>query len=239
MKKYALITGASGGIGFAIAKKLAFEGYSLYLQYHRGTKQMKELCEALSSYEVIPIQADLSKKDGSKQLWDQIQHDIDAVVYAAGKSVFGLVTDVEEKVIEEMTCLSVTTMYKLMNYALPTMIRKRSGSIVVISSIWGQTGASCEVLYSMLKGAQNTYVKALAKELAPSFVRVNAVAPGAVETTMMNMFSDKEKQDIAEEIPMGRLGNPEEIANVTAFLLSDSSSYITGQIIGVNGGWYC
>ncbi|WP_416825740.1 elongation factor P 5-aminopentanone reductase [Ectobacillus polymachus] len=239
MKEYVLITGASGGIGSAIAKKLAHEGYSLYLQYHLGKDQIDKLCDSLAAYEVIPVQADLSNEDGVKQLWGQIQEDISGIVYAAGKSVYGLVTDVEDKELEDMTHLSVLSMYKLINYALPAMIRKRSGSIVIISSIWGQTGASCEVLYSMLKGAQNTYVKALAKEVAPSSVRVNAVAPGAVETTMMNMFSNEEKREIAEEIPLGRLAKPEEIANAVAFLLSSSSSYITGQVIGVNGGWHC
>ncbi|MCP1124700.1 SDR family oxidoreductase [Bacillus sp. 3103sda1] len=237
MKKYALVTGGSGGIGSAVVKRLVKDGYTVYVHYNRSEKKVLELQLELEG--IIPVQANLSEVDSAERLWSQIHHPIDTVVYAAGKSIFGLTTDITDKQLNEMVELQVKNVYKLISFVLPSMIRNRSGNIVIISSIWGQIGASCEVLYSMVKGAQNSYVKALAKEVALSGVRVNAVAPGAIETEMLRVFSDEEKQDIAEEIPLGRLGMAEEVANTVAFIVSPQASYITGQIIGVNGGWHC
>ncbi|MGG0184442.1 elongation factor P 5-aminopentanone reductase [Bacillus rhizoplanae] len=237
MKKYALVTGGSGGIGSAVVRRLVKDGYTVYVHYNRSEKKVLELQLELEG--IIPVQANLSEVDSAERLWSQIHHPIDTVVYAAGKSIFGLTTDITDKQLNEMVELQVKNVYKLISFVLPSMIRNRSGNIVIISSIWGQIGASCEVLYSMVKGAQNSYVKALAKEVALSGVRVNAVAPGAIETEMLRVFSDEEKQDIAEEIPLGRLGMAEEVANTVAFIVSPQASYITGQIIGVNGGWHC
>ncbi|PEZ05455.1 3-ketoacyl-ACP reductase [Bacillus sp. AFS018417] len=237
MKKYALVTGGSGGIGSAVVRRLVKDGYTVYVHYNRSEKKILELQLELEG--IIPVQANLSEVDSAERLWSQIHHQIDTVVYAAGKSIFGLTTDITDKQLNEMVELQVKNVYKLISFVLPSMIRNRSGNIVIISSIWGQIGASCEVLYSMVKGAQNSYVKALAKEVALSGVRVNAVAPGAIETEMLREFSDEEKQDIAEEIPLGRLGMAEEVANTVAFIVSPQASYITGQIIGVNGGWHC
>ncbi|WP_242219428.1 elongation factor P 5-aminopentanone reductase [Bacillus cereus group sp. BfR-BA-01380] len=237
MKKFALVTGGSGGIGSAIVRRLVKDGYAVYVHYNQGEKRVQQLEQELK--DIIPVQANLSEIDGASQLWSQIHHPIDTVVYAAGKSIFGLTTDVTDEQLNEMVELQVKNVYKLVSFALPSMIRNRSGNIVVISSIWGQIGASCEVLYSMVKGAQNSYVKALAKEVSLSGVRVNAIAPGAIETEMLHIFSNEEKQEIAEEIPLGRLGLPEEVANTVAFVVSSQASYITGQIIGVNGGWHC
>ncbi|MDC2864622.1 MULTISPECIES: elongation factor P 5-aminopentanone reductase [unclassified Bacillus (in: firmicutes)] len=237
MKKFALVTGGSGGIGSAIVRRLVKDGYAVYVHYNQGEKRVQQLEQELK--DIIPVQANLSEIDGASQLWSQIQHPIEAIVYAAGQSVFGLTTDVTDEQLNEMVELQVKNVYKLVSFALPSMVRNRSGNIVVISSIWGQIGASCEVLYSMVKGAQNSYVKALAKEVALSGVRVNAIAPGAIETEMLRVFSNEEKQEIAEEIPLGRLGMAEEVANTVAFVVSSQASYITGQIIGVNGGWHC
>ncbi|MBO9128890.1 SDR family oxidoreductase [Bacillus sp. 165] len=241
MKRYALVTGASGGIGASVAKTLAAKGYSLYLHYHTNEETVKELYKKLQTEytEIYMVQADLSEEKGADLLWEQIHHELEAIVYTAGKSVFGLVTDTSEEQLRSMMTLHLTNLYRIGNKALPTMIRNRAGSIVVISSIWGQTGASCEVLYSMVKGGQNTYVKALAKEVALSGVRVNAVAPGAVETDMLSIFSEEERKEIAQDIPMGRLAYADEIADTVSFLLSKQSSYITGQVLGVNGGWHC
>ncbi|HDX9577717.1 TPA: SDR family oxidoreductase [Bacillus pseudomycoides] len=237
MKKFALVTGGSGGIGSAIVRQLIKDGYAVYVHYNQGEKRVQQLEQELK--DIIPVQANLSEIDGASQLWSQIHHPIETIVYAAGQSIFGLTTDVTDEQLNEMVELQVKNVYKLVSFALPSMIRNRSGNIVVISSIWGQIGASCEVLYSMVKGAQNSYVKALAKEVALSGVRVNAIAPGAIETEMMRVFSNEEKQEIAEEIPLGRLGTKEEVANTVSFVISSQASYITGQIIGVNGGWHC
>ncbi|MDM5155974.1 SDR family oxidoreductase [Bacillus sp. DX1.1] len=237
MKKFALVTGGSGGIGSAITTQLIEDGYTVYVHYNRSEEKVKEL--ELRFGTIIPVQANLAAPDGAEKLWAQIHHPIDVIVYAAGKSIFGLATDVTNEQLNEMVELQVKSVYKLLSFALPSMIRMRYGNIVIISSIWGQIGASCEVLYSMVKGAQNSYVKALAKEVALSGVRVNAVAPGAIETEMLSVFSEEDKKGIAEEIPAGRLGVPEEVAKTVSFLVSPNSSYITGQIIGVNGGWHC
>lgn len=241
MKKYALITGASGGIGSAIAKEVASLGYSLYLHYNENEKAVKNLAEDLVSkgVESYLVKTDLSQKDGVESVVTQLKHPIDTIVHNSGKSVFGLMTDFNQKTVDQMVQLHVSTPYMLTQALLPTMITKKSGNIIVISSIWGLTGASCEVLYSMVKGGQLSFVKALAKEVALSGIRVNAVAPGAINTNMLQEFTEEDLQGISEEIPMGRIGEPIEVANTVGFLLSDKASYITGQVLSVNGGWHC
>ncbi|MBZ5750496.1 elongation factor P 5-aminopentanone reductase [Metabacillus rhizolycopersici] len=239
MDKYALITGASGGIGSAIAKKLIEDGYHLYVHYHQNERAMMELIRSISINKniVIPIQANLTKQSGVQYLIDQIQMPIDLLILNSGMSFYGLVTDMSDDDIDQMVNIHITSPFRLTQKLIPMMIRKRAGNIIVISSIWGITGASCEVLYSMVKGGQNSFVKALAKELAPSQIRVNAIAPGAIQTRMLSNFSTEELTELEEEIPLGRLGQPDEIANTVSFLASKQASYITGQVISVNGGW--
>ncbi|MCL6426365.1 elongation factor P 5-aminopentanone reductase [Bacillus subtilis] len=242
MNKTALITGASGGIGKSISETLAARGYNLLLHYNTNQNAAAELAEKLSEMFGVNaeiLQADLSAQDGADKLTSSIVQPIDAIVLNSGRSHFGLITDVDNATVQEMVQLHVASPYMLTRNLLPGMIRNKSGAIVAVSSIWGETGASCEVLYSMAKGAQHSFVKGLAKELAPSGIRVNAVAPGAVDTNMMNQFTAAEKEEIADEIPIGRLARPQEIADATAFLLSEKASYITGQILSVNGGWHC
>ncbi|MGF9981029.1 EF-P-5 aminopentanone reductase [Bacillus subtilis] len=242
MNKTALITGASGGIGKSISETLAAKGYNLLLHYNTNQNAAAELAEKLSEMFGVNteiLQADLSAQDGADKLTSSIVQPVDAIVLNSGRSHFGLITDVDNATVQEMVQLHVASPYMLTRNLLPGMIRNKSGAIVAVSSIWGETGASCEVLYSMAKGAQHSFVKGLAKELAPSGIRVNAVAPGAVDTNMMNQFTPPEKEEIADEIPIGRLARPQEIADATAFLLSEKASYITGQILSVNGGWHC
>ncbi|CUB23271.1 EF-P-5 aminopentanone reductase [Bacillus spizizenii] len=242
MNKTALITGASGGIGKSISETLAAEGYNLLLHYNTNQNAAAELAEKLREtfgVHAETLQADLSAPEGADKLTSSIVQPVDAIVLNSGRSHFGLITDVDNATVQEMVQLHVASPYMLTRNLLPGMIRNKSGAIVAVSSIWGETGASCEVLYSMAKGAQHSFVKGLAKELAPSGIRVNAVAPGAVDTNMMNQFTLSEKEEIADEIPIGRLARPQEIADATAFLLSEKASYITGQILSVNGGWHC
>lgn len=238
-EKYILITGASGGIGRQTALKLAKEGYSLYLHYFSNEKAISTLMEQLKQYngEFIPVQADLAAKDGADKLSSQI-FALDGIVYTSGKSYYGLIYDMNDEIIQECMQLHLTSLFVLSQKLADKLMKKKSSSIVVISSIWGDTGASCEVLYSMVKGGQNAFVKGLSKELAPMGVRVNAVSPGAVATEMMSSFAAEELAEIAEEIPLGRLAEPEEIAASISFLLSEQASYITGHILRVNGGWY-
>lgn len=238
-KRFALITGASGGIGSEIALKLAKENYSLYLHYNKNQAAIEKLIKRLHSYqiEVIPIQADLSTKDGYKKLASNI-FALHAVVLNSGNSYYGLISDMDERLVGDMVQLHVTSPFQLTKELLPKLMYQEKAAIVAVTSIWGQTGASCEVLYSMLKGGQNAFIKALSKEVALNGIRVNAVAPGAVSTAMLQSFSAEDLELIKGDIPMGRMGNPEEIAEAVAFLLSEKASYITGQILGVNGGWY-
>ena len=240
MRKRILVVGASGDIGLAISKKLINEKYDLVVHYNSKKEPLNELIELANEIDVNCqfVQADLSFENGVEILTSQIIDKIDSIVYASGFSIFGLINDVSDEEIDRMTQLHIKSLIKVVNHFLPNMVAKKSGSIVVISSIWGQIGASCEVLYSTTKGAQNAYVMALAKELGPSGIKVNAVAPGAVKTNMLNTFSEEDLIEIANEIPMNRLALPSEIANTVNYLISEQSSYITGQILGVNGGWH-
>lgn len=238
--KYALITGASGGIGSEIALALAKEGFRLYLHYNENEKAINELRLKLldKTDSITIIKADLSKKSGVKQLADSIATPIDSLILNSGKSYVGLITDMADSEVEEMVQLHITSPFMLTKALLPSMIQRKKGNIVAISSIWGQTGASCEVLYSMVKGGTNTFVKALAKEVAPSGIRVNGVAPGAISTQMLSNLTEEEKGQLCDEIPMGRLGDPKEVAELVVFLSSEKATYINGQIIGINGAWY-
>ena len=167
-----------------------------------------------------------------------INHDIDTIIHNSATAYFGLITDMRDEEVHDMVQLQVTSPFLLTKYLIPTMIRKRQGNIIVISSIWGITGASGQVLYSMVKGGLNTFVKALAKEVAPSGVRVNGIAPGLIDTKMNSHLSKEELRSLEQEIPMGRLGKPSEVADLVEFLLSNRSTYINGEIISINGAWY-
>jgi 3-oxoacyl-[acyl-carrier protein] reductase len=240
MKKFALITGASGGIGQAAAKILAQKGWNLYLHYHQNKEKVQKLMHELAplGLEIIPIQADLRKDNGIAKLVESI-FSIDALVYASGNSHYGLLQNMSAAEVDELLSVHVRSPLLLIRSILPKMIANGKGQIVLVSSIWGQTGAAYEVAYSAAKGAQNAFVKALSKEVAASGIRVNAVAPGAVATKMVTeQLTEEELSLLKEEIPMRRLSAPEEVAEAIAFLLSEQSSYITGQILGVNGGWY-
>ncbi|MCM2533402.1 SDR family oxidoreductase [Neobacillus pocheonensis] len=239
MKKFVLITGASGGIGKAIALSLAEKGYHLYLHYNKNEQSLMELMDKLQPYggEYMPILADFAEADGYKKVCSQI-FSLDAIVHCGGNSLYGLLVDLKQDEAESLMRVHVLNPLMITKELLPKFLQNGSGNIIVISSIWGQTGAACEVAYSMVKGAQIAFVKALSKEVALNGIRVNAIAAGAIDTPMMSGFSSEDRERLVEEIPMGRLGHSEEIAKGVSFLLSAESSYITGQILAINGGWY-
>ncbi|RBW69907.1 elongation factor P 5-aminopentanone reductase [Bacillus taeanensis] len=241
MEKYGLITGASGGIGRSIAKQLAVQGYGLYLHYNKNKNAADALAKELEKYDVpiYTLQADFSRENAAEKVFAQLHHPIEVLIHNSGNSYIGLLTDMEDKQVQEMIQLHLTTPILLTKRLLQNMIKNKQGNIIVVSSIWGLTGASCEVIYSTVKGGLNTFVKALAKENAPSGIYVNGIAPGAIQTNMLNEFTASELADLQEEIPMGRVGKPSEVADLVGFLTSQKASYINGQIISVNGAWYC
>jgi 3-oxoacyl-[acyl-carrier protein] reductase len=236
--KFALITGASGGIGRSTALILAKKGWNLYLHYHTDQNSIDDLMLEVREIgvEAIPIKADLTQPGQVKKVVDSIFR-IDGIVYSSGVAGWGLFQDHTEQEMDRMINIHVKSPMMLIQGLLPKLMEYK-GTIVIVSSIWGQIGGSCEVVYSTVKGAQLSFVKSLAKETALNGVRINAVAPGAVATNMMKSFSDEETQQVIEDIPMGRLAISEEIASSIYFLLSEDSSYITGQTLAVNGGWH-
>ncbi|MBB6452857.1 3-oxoacyl-[acyl-carrier protein] reductase [Salirhabdus euzebyi] len=237
-KRTVLITGASGEIGGSIAKVLINEGWQVLLHYNENQGKISELIADSPEEAVLGfIKADLGTSDGISHFLKHLHFPIDAFVHASGKALYGTFQQMTDTNMEEMIQLHVQSPWKITRHILPDMLKKRFGHIVMISSIWGEKGASNEVLYSSVKGAQNSFVKALAKETALSGISVNAVSPGLIQTKMNNFLDKEEMELVVEDIPAGRAGDPEEIANVVSFLLSPKASYINGQVINVNGAW--
>jgi len=238
MGKNVLIIGASGDIGIAIAERLAMEGHQLLLHYNQQKKVIDQLMVKLDHECILTtIQADLCGEIGIQKLLAELVYPVDYIVFASGPAYYGLFQETSEKTMDEMLSLHVKSPWMITRHLLPPMIQKKAGKIVFITSIWGDIGASHEVVYSAVKGAQNSFVKALAKEVAPSGISINAVSPGFIDTKMNRHLIKEEKETIISEIPMNRAGTASEIAHTVSFLLDNKSSYIQGEIIGVNGGW--
>lgn len=237
-----LITGGSRGIGAAIAERFASVGMRIvihYMQAHEAANEVARRCLELGC-DVMTISADLRDREQLQRMHDKLEAEgfqPDIVVNNAGASYYGLFTDVTEEEWDECMAINLKGTFMTTQLFVPYMIRQKYGRIINVSSVWGITGASCEVMYSAAKGGINSFTKALAKELAPSGVTVNAVAPGAVDTDMLKHLAHDEREALEEEIPVGRLGSPEEIASLVYFLALPESSYITGQVISPNGGW--
>lgn len=238
MKGNILIIGASGDIGSAIAIKLGNEGYQLLLHYHKNVDNINHIRSQLKSDSILSeIQADLSDNNGIKRLISAVVFKVDHIVFAGGHAYYGLLQETSEKVMDEMLTIHVKAPMLITKHLLPSMIHQKFGNIVVLSSIWGEAGASMEVVYSTVKGAQNSFVKSLAKEVAPSGISVNAVSPGFIETKMNDHLLHNEKEAIISDIPMNRAGSVSEVAHTVHFLLDEKSNYIQGEVIHVTGGW--
>ncbi|MDG0871090.1 SDR family oxidoreductase [Paenibacillus thiaminolyticus] len=237
-----LVTGASRGIGAAIAHRFASVGMKViihYLNSHEAANEVARTCLAYGG-EAITIRADLRSAeqiDRMKSKLDELGFTPDILVNNAGIAYYGLFTDVTEEEWDDCMNINLKGMFLCTQRFAPHMISQKYGRIINVSSVWGITGASCEVMYSTAKGGVNAFTKSLAKELAPSGVTVNAVAPGAVDTDMMKHLDTSERNALEEDIPAGRLGTPNEIASLVYFLALPESSYITGQVISPNGGW--
>ena len=187
--------------------------------------------------ESIFLSRQTCRPNGYKKVFSEV-FSLDGIIHCGGNSQYGLFVDLQQSEAEALMNVHVLNPLMLTKELLPKLLGKGKGNIVVITSIWGQTGAACEVAYSTAKGAQIAFVKALSKELALNGIRVNAIAPGAIETPMMARFYKKRWTRFLMKYQWEELGSPEEIARSVAFLLSDESSYITGQVLSLNGGWY-
>ena len=240
--KTALITGASRGIGTACAIALAKCGYNIVLNYNKSEQKALDLANIITEnygVDVLCVKADVSDFDAVCDMVktaEQKFSTIDVLVNNAGVAQQKLFTDTTIDDWNSIVGVNLTSVYNVTRAVVPGMIRNHSGSVVNISSMWGQVGASCEVIYSAAKAGVIGFTKALAKEVAPSSITVNCVAPGVIATDMMSSFSDSDIELIKEEIPMGELGTAKNVADAVAFLVSDKALYITGQVIGVNGG---
>lgn len=242
MQPVVLITGASFGIGRTIATAFAAKGCSLVITCCHSPAELSVLKNELSSNYGIPILTsvgDIGDYHYVTQLFSEITScfgGIDILVNNAGISHIGLLQDMDITEWNRILNTNLTSVFSTCKLAIPHMIYQKQGKIINISSVWGNVGASCEVAYSACKGGMNSFTKALAKELAPSNIQVNAIACGIIDTRMNLCFTDEERQSLIEEIPAGRLGTPEEVAELV-LQLSFGNHYLTGQIITLDGGW--
>lgn len=241
MQKTAIVSGASGGIGQEIAIALAMDGFSVAVLYHKNAQgaQYTVDCITQNGGKALAFACDVADSKAVQGTVLRVRDSLGAVsalVNNAGISEQKLFTDITDADWNGMLNTNLSGAFYLTRAVLPDMLHVKSGRIVNIASMWGETGGSCEVHYSAAKAGLIGMTKALAKELAPSGITVNAVSPGAVATDMMKKLGEETCRMVAEEVPLGRLGTPREIADAVCFLVSNKASYITGQVLSVNGG---
>ena len=237
-RKKALITGASRGIGRAIAEELASLGYDLYLTCHKNSELLAGLSQKLWEQYRTNCQCytfPISNEEEVSKMFAEIPY-LDILVNNAGISYIGLLTDMTYNEWKTVIDTNLNACFLTCRCAVPEMIRRRRGKIINISSVWGAVGASTEVAYSASKGGINAFTRALAKELGPSNIQVNAIACGVIETDMNKCFDKAEIEILRQEIPADRLGQPQEVAKLVG-LLCNGNEYLTGQIITLDGGW--
>ena len=242
MSQIAIVTGSSRGIGRAVAEELAGSGYDLCINYVRRQDLAEELAASLRQRHCrcITVQADVADPAACQAMVCQTQEALGPVsllVNNAGLSYQGLFQDLSDADWNRCLAVNLTGARNMVQAVLPHMLHVKSGAIVNISSIWGLRGASCEVAYACSKAGIVALTRSLALELAPSHIRVNAVAPGCIETDMVRVLGQETIASLIQETPLGRLGQPEDIAHAVAFLASDRASFITGQVLTVDGGF--
>ncbi len=239
-QKIAIVTGASRGIGREVAKELAESGITVIANYNKSEEEAKKLQQELEeqNFKLEIVKADVSKREDVKKLVEytiEKYGKIDILINNAGISEYKLFTDETDEDWDKLINTNLYSAFAMSQEVIPNMVHNKKGCIINISSIWGIVGGSLEVLYSISKAGLDGMTKALAKELGPSNIRVNSIAPGMINTKMNSKFTEKEIEEIKEEIPLERLGNPQDIAKCVKWLIDDN--YTTGQVISINGGW--
>ena len=242
LKPTVLVTGASGGIGLATARLFAAKGHPTVLHYNRSPEPALAAAREINAAGgvALAVRADVSQPGEVSAMFDAVRDQlsgVDILINNAAIARQSLFTDVSYDEWRNTFSVNVDGMFLCCREALPHMLRMHAGSIVNLSSMWGQVGASCEVLYSATKAAVIGLTKALAQEVGPSGIRVNCVAPGVIDTAMNSHLSGDDLKTLAESTPLMRLGTPEEVAQTVYFLASDSASFITGQVLCPNGGF--
>lgn len=237
-----LITGASGGIGLALCRAFFRPGDRVVAQYNQNAMPFSRLqpqAERLGAH-LIPVQTDLSDPAQVEALADfLLPEGVDVLIHNAGVALTALFQDVAPEEAARLFQIDLQAAMRLTQRLLPPMIARKNGRIVVISSVWGAVGAACEVHYSAAKAALIGFTKALAKEVGPSGINVNCIAPGFIDTPMNAHLTKEDVQAILDETPLCRAGTPADVAELAAFLASDRPLFITGQVIAVDGGWKC
>ncbi len=247
MGKTVLITGGSRGIGKELVRQFCKAGYSVAFSYWEHQEEAVHLANSINnrnglfrSDAAVPIQADVSDAQQVQKMFEYIEGSfgtgVDILINNAGIAQQKLFTDLTEEDWDRMFAVDVKGVFHCCQCALPRMIHRKEGKIINISSMWGQVGASCEVHYSAAKAAVIGLTKALAKELGPSQIQVNCIAPGVIDTPMNASFDEETMNALKEETPLGRIGTPKDIAMAALFLASEKADFITGQVLGVNGG---
>lgn len=237
--KNVLVTGGSRGIGKTIVSKFAEAGYNVILNYYKSESSAIEIAKEYNN--VTIVRADISDKNDVHEMFkfakNHFKDGIDILINNAGVSYSGLLQEMSNEDWNNLMAVNLNGVFYATKEALNDMIPRHSGKIINISSIWGMVGASNEVAYSASKAAIIGMTKALAKEVGPSNINVNCIAPGIVMTDMVSDYSIEEFEQIREQIPLGKIGSTDDVASLALFLASDDANYITGQIISPNGGW--
>lgn len=231
-----LVTGASRGIGREIAKNLAKQGNIVIANYNNSEEQAKNLLEESENIHIY--KADVSKRNEVKQMIEYILNKfkkIDVLINNAGISSYKMFTDITDEDWSNIMNTNLYSAFCVTQEVLPNMIHNKNGSIINISSIWGLVGSSCETAYSVSKAGIDAMTKSLAKELGPSNIRINSIAPGIIDTDMNKKLTEKEIKDIEKDIPLERIGKTLDISKCVQWLIEDN--YTTGQVISINGGW--
>ena len=241
MRRNVLITGGSRGIGTACVRAFARAGYSVVFFYRSNEALAEALASSLRDEccDVTAFRCDISDAEQVATVMKnvlRVWHRLDVLVNCAGIAHIGLLTDMTEAEWDHLFAVNVRGTFSVTKAVLPGMISAQQGCIVNVSSMWGEVGASCEVAYSAAKAALIGMTKALAKEVGPSGVRVNCVTPGVIDTDMNAQLTDEDRAALAEETPLGRIGEADEVAQTILFLCSEGASFITGQVLGVSGG---